>query len=458
MAAESIGPDPDGRGRSWRDVAVRVEDDAVAHRALAAVAVAALVILIVVGRRFWFAADDWAFLLTRPRLRQAEGLDAMLMAPQDGHWMVGPIIVYTAIDWLVGLGSYWPYLVVLWISHVTVVALAWAWMRRLGVSAWTVTLMTGVLLLFGAGWQNIFFAIQITYNFSLAAFLAQLLLVDHDGPIDRRDVIGAGLGIVSATSSGFGPFFAGGVGLLLVLRRRWAAAAVAVVPQVLLLAWWWSTWGGDPVGDTERAGLRFLIEWMKTGLHATFNSLVGFGVLSWSAFLLCVAIAVWPGTGRERRAPTIALVVTAVVMIGGIGLRREILGIEAAASPRYQYMVAMLVAPVLAFGLDQACRFAAWGTWFIRLLLVVALARNVVWMNERSDPWLALIENDRQTFSLVAGSPERSMAAPDRPLSTFSPDVWVGDLDRLVADGAVSSRAPVTDDERALVAEALGLP
>ena len=79
------------------------------------------------------------------------------------------------------------------------------------------------------------FAVQIVYNFSLLAFLGQSLLVDHDGPVDRRDWGGVVLSLIGVSSSGFGPFFGFGVGLLLVLRRRWTAAAVAVVPQAIAL-------------------------------------------------------------------------------------------------------------------------------------------------------------------------------------------------------------------------------
>ena len=47
---------------------------------------------------------------------------------------------------------------------------------------WTTTLVCAGLLVFGAGWENIVFAIQITYGLSMLAFLLHVLLVDHDGP------------------------------------------------------------------------------------------------------------------------------------------------------------------------------------------------------------------------------------------------------------------------------------
>lgn len=416
-----------------------------------------VVLLIVVGRRFWFAADDWAFLYTRQRVLVNESFVAMIMRPQDGHWMVWPILTFRLLHGAFGVGSYWPYLVPLWITHVGCVLLARVWMGRLGVSAWSTTLMTAVLLLFGAGWENLFFAVQIVYGFSMLAFLGQMLLVDHDGPVDQRDWWGALLGCIGVSSSGFGAFFAMGVGVLLVLRRRWRAALVAVVPQAVLLAWWWLTWGDDPAGDAATAGPVFVSDFVYRGVYSTFASLVGSYALSWSAVALCVAVAVWPRLDAARRMPIIALLTTALVMYAGVGWRRAVFGVGAAAWPRYQYMVAMMVAPVLALGLDQARRFAPWARWLPRLLLVWALARNTVWLSRGGNDWAAASTADRELFSLVAGSPQLAEVRVDRSLSTFSPDVLVIDIPELVKDGAITPRPPATEDERDAVARALGL-
>src|SRR4029079_5174070 len=203
----------------------------------------------------------------------------MLMEPQDGHWMMWPILVFRGLYNLVGTRSYWPYMLVLWATHVGAVVLAHLWMRRFGVTAWISTLMTILLLVFGAGWENLMFAVQIVYNFSLLAFLGQLLLVDHDGPLDRRDGFGVVISLIGVSSSGFGPFFGFGVGLLLVLRRRGLPAVVAVVPQALAWIWWWLTWGSDPPGE-RGSSLRFVIDWTENGLWAgvcrlTHNGLLG---------------------------------------------------------------------------------------------------------------------------------------------------------------------------------------
>jgi len=439
---------------SW---VARVESDSAARWTMWVAWPIGVLIVVVIGRNQWFARDDWAFLFTRERLHQTAGLDSMLLAPQDGHWMTWPILVFRGLDRLVGTRSYLPYLLVLWATHVGAVVLAHLWMRRFGVTAWISTLMTILLLVFGAGWENLVFAVQITYTFSLIAFLGQLLLVDHDGPLDRRDGFGVLASLIGVSSSGFGPFFGFGVGLLLVLRRRWLAAAVAVVPQALAWIWWWLTWGADPAGDRGTATLRFVIDWVEHGLWAVFGSLTGTGLLAWPAVVLCVAMAAWPGTGAYRRAPIIAMLATVFVMYIGIGTRREVFGVLASAWPRYEYMAAFIVAPTLAFGLDQIKRFASWAKWIPRVVLVLAIGRNIVWMHHGAEDWGSAARADRRLFSLVAGSDERLAARPDRAMSTFSPDVLVIDLDTLVNDGAIKRVPPTTPEERAEVATALGI-
>ncbi|HUF98415.1 MAG TPA: hypothetical protein VMM60_09820 [Ilumatobacter sp.] len=434
-----------------------VDRDRTAHLAGLAVWPVALVVLVYFGREQWFARDDWAFLLTRRAIGNGLGFDDMLMLPQDGHWMMWPLLVFRGLYEIFGLGSYWPYLIVLWITHFASVALARAWMLRFGVSAWIATLMTALLLLFGAGWENMVFAVQICYNMSLIAFLGHLLLADHDGSVDRRDYAGAALGVISVSSSGFGPFFLFGTLVLLLLRRRWRAAMIAVVPQTVALGWWWLTWGADPAGDQGSASPSFVIDFLRVGANSTLGSMTGVELLAGAGCLLCIAVATWPGTPRTVRIPTITLLVTATVMYAGVGSRREIFGIGAAGWSRYQYMAAMLIAPVVAFGLDQAHRFATWAKWVPRLLLVYAVSRNTLWLADGANFWAQQAADDRRIFSLVAGSPKRFEVPIDRSMTAFSPDVRVYDLEELVADGAITRRTPMTAAEELLVDQALGL-
>ena len=74
--------------------------------------------------------------------------------------------------------------------HLGIVVLVRKLCLRVGVTPWTATILAGTLAVFGSGWENIVFAIQLVYNLSLLAFLVHLILIDHDGPPDRRDAFG----------------------------------------------------------------------------------------------------------------------------------------------------------------------------------------------------------------------------------------------------------------------------
>ena len=424
-------------GASW---VARVESDSAARWTMWVAWPIGVLIVMVIGRNQWFARDDWAFIFTRERLHETA------RARRDAARAAGRALDDVADPRLPRAAQ--PRRHAARISRTCSccgrpMSASWCsptcWMRRFGVTAWISTLMTILLLVFGAGWENLVFAVQIVYNFSLLAFLGQLLLVDHDGPLDRRDGFGVLVSLIGVSSSGFGPFFGFGVGLLLVLRRRWLAAVVAVVPQALAWIWWWLTWGADPAGGDGTASLRFVVNWVEHGLWAVFGSLSGTGLLAWPAIVLCVAMAAWSGTGAYRRAPIIAMLATVLVMYAGIGTRREVFGVFASAWPRYQYMAAMIVAPMLAFGLDQIKRFASWARWIPRAVLLLAIARNIVWMHDGADTGSA--QSSRRPAAVLARRRFRrtgSRCPRDRSMSTFSPDVLVIDLDTLVDDGAIT--------------------
>jgi hypothetical protein len=89
---------------------------------------------------------------------------------------------------LVGL-QYTPYLVVLLVLHLTAPARLRMVMRRSGVDAWLATLTASVFVYLGAGAQDILSASQMTVVGSIVFGLTDLLLADHDGPLDRRDAL-----------------------------------------------------------------------------------------------------------------------------------------------------------------------------------------------------------------------------------------------------------------------------
>jgi hypothetical protein len=339
--------------------------------------------------------------------------------------------------------------------HVATVLLARTLCRRHGVSPWTTTVLSALLLVFGSGWENIVFAVQLTYDLSLVCFLAAVLLVDHDGPLDRRDVVGGLLAVVAVMSSGFGPFFVAGLALVLVARRRRAAAVAVAAPAGLLWAWWWLAWGSDSVGDHGRRSATGALKYARLGLTATLNSVTGQVLFAGAAFGGMVAVACWRGMPWGRRAVPVVLAAVTVVVFVGIGFERAALGIDSATVSRYQYVGAVLLIPLLGLAVDQVARYHRRALVVVHVLLAVSVVQNARLLVRDADAWAGRSGRAGRLFALVAGDPAHTTAGPGLVISQFDPDVTVGALATLVDQHAIVPVAAITDTDCAAVAAVL---
>ena len=442
--------------RVRRGVAWAGSDDG-ALWAFRAVLAGSLVVLYFVGRNQWFIRDDWAFLFTRERIHQNTGLADMLFIAQDGHWMTIPIVVYRVIHAIFGTGSYWPYLIPTMACHLGIAVLVRKLSLRVGVSPWTATILAGTLAVFGSGWENIVFAIQLVYNLSLLAFLVHLMLIDHDGPPDRRDAFGVVAGLVAVASSGFGPFFIVGTLLFMVLRRRWKAAAIATIPTALASAWWWLFWGQDPAGGSSRS-LSQMPPYVNRGLSAVFQGLTATASLVGISLIATLAVLLWRRRDAAAHDLMFSLAVTATLIYIGLGIERAGLGVETAANSRYVYVAAALLIPAFGVAVDLLARIASPALWAGRLLLIAATAMNISALRSNGNEWANRANAERSVLELIAASPALSTVEGGVAPLPFSPDVRIIDIPELIADGAIHPHAAATPAEQAAVDQALSQP
>ena len=440
-----------GRGARWG-----ASDDG-ARWAFRALLAGSVLVLYLVGRNQWFIRDDWAFIFTRERVHQASGLDAMLFMAQDGHWMTVPILIFRGIHAIFGTGSYWPYLLSAMACHFGIVVMIRKISLRVGVTQWTATILAGTLAVFGSGWENIVFAIQLTYNLSLLAFFVHLWLIDHDGPPDRRDVLGVVAGLVAVSSSGFGPFFVVGTLLFMAMRRRWKAAAIATGPTLLASAWWWLVWGQDPAGRSSRSVAQ-VPAYVNRGLSAVFQGLTSTASLVGIALIATLAVALWRNRDPAAHDLILPLAITALLTYIGVGLERSGFGVETAANSRYVYMAAALLIPVFGIAIDQLARLGSPVVWAGRLLLIGATAMNVGALRSNGNDWATRATNERNVLELVAASPKLPTVQGAVAPLPFSPDLRIVDIPELIADGAIHPHAAATPAEQAAVDAALSQP
>ncbi len=338
-------------------------------------------LVFVFGTTQWFFLDDWDFVSARHATNLGD-----LLRPHNENLSTIPILVYRAVFSLVRLHSYWPYQVGVVAAHLAVVALLWVVMRRSGVNQWMATLVAGLLILFGSGYQDIIWAFQIGFTGSLAFGLGQLLLADHDGPIDRRDAMALGLGLCALLCSGVGVTMVVVVGVACLARRGWRAAALQCVPLgVGYLIWNALAHPDGPVNPFHRSQAYVAGQVARWDLSAVRWSLVD--LAHWSALAVVLAIGLvvglalaWIPLGRQirrRQSLVIGCLVGVVVFASISGIGRWFFGTNFSRSSRYVYLTVALLLPALAVAADALVRRWRWSAPLVALSLLAGVPANI---------------------------------------------------------------------------------
>jgi hypothetical protein len=401
-----------------------------------AVEIFAAVVWLRAGRQQWFFLDEWDFLATR----EATNLDDVFR-PHFEHWTSLPVLEYRVLWEIFGLRSYLPYQVILLAAHLGSAALLRVVMRRALVAPWIATLGASAVALFGTGNENVVWAFQITFTGALMLGLVHLVLADHEGPLDRRDVYGlvAGLGSIMCAAPGL--VMVGTVGLAALFRRGWQAALFHTAPLGLIYLVWTLFYGESSQFSSKQASASAVLEFVVRGLQATFLGLAQVDLVGWIVAIAMVTGIGWLAVNRgrdalRRRAAPLALALgaicfltfTAVGRVGEYGAGR-------AVESRYLYMAAAMLVPAICVALDALARRWRLLTPIAVLLLLVGLPGNVAAMDDRS-PYLA---GDRGLVLALPSAPvAREVPRDLAPSAAFLRDVTIGWL----LDGRASGRIP----------------
>ena len=335
------------------------------------VAVTALIVsaaILWLARGFTFYFDEWTFILTAP-----DWTVATLLQPHNEHPSMLARAAYAIFLNTVGLRSYVPYMAVLLLLHATNVVLLFELVRRrsgelLGLAA------AALLLVLGAGWENLLWAFQLAWLASVALGLGMLLCLQ--GRSTRRRMSLATVFLVgSLMFSGIGLVFAVAAAVLLIAtpgRRRdlWWLVPVAVA----LMAWYlaYGRGGVEPVPPPSFANLTLMPVYLVWGVGSGAAALIGESGWAGPVLLVPAAAAVaW--TWRRNGADPLALSVAAALIAFYIvtGATRAQLGYQQSASGRYVYEGALFWLILLT----DAARNLPWrGTWRPALTACLFLA------------------------------------------------------------------------------------
>jgi hypothetical protein len=376
----------------------------------------AIPVLLWIGSYRWFLGDEWAFL----SVRSVNAHD--LLSDYNQHWHLVSMLIYRGLYSLVGLHAYWPYQLVVILLHLTTAVLLRVIMRRVGVGPWIATVAAGTFVLFGPAEDNILWAFQIGFTSSMVLGLGQLILADHDGPIDRRDWWGLGLGFLCIMTSGQVVALVAAVGLACVFRRRWKAAAFHTIPLgAAYVVWFFGTGVDTVINPTGRAfTFREYVRWMTDAAVGLFDALGYFTIIAIALVAMLVAGLLVAGRDEgwttlvRRAAVPFALLVVPIISMSAAAPSRFAIGEGGARAGRYIGIIVAATLPLLAVAADALVKRYRVLAPFVAAVFLVPIPFNVVMFGD----------NPLLTRNAFNASRNYVASLPDNPLVTQVPP-WV---------------------------------
>jgi hypothetical protein len=330
--------------------------------------VAAAAAILWLSRTYTFYFDEWDFILSASSWTWVTYLE-----PHNEHMVLIPRLIYAALLNTVGLRSYLPYMLILMALHVAVAWVLFELTRRRAGDFVAIAFATIVLVL-GAGWENLLWAFQLTFVGSVACGLGVLLALE-DPSTPRKLLLATVLLTASLMFSAVGAFFAFAAATRLVLTPTRRQELFWFAPVAVAFAAWYLAIGhtGKPTGAPGSvANLLVLPAYVVWGLAGSVGGIIGVDGIPSLGLLVLAAGAVGFAWWRHRpdqlalgaAAGLIAFYVVA-------GLSRAQIGYEQSAAGRYIYIGAVFWLILLS----DAARLLPWrGTWRPALAACVFLA------------------------------------------------------------------------------------
>jgi hypothetical protein len=373
------------RDESGRTAALRRRLETIDWRPIV-LALAALVLLVWLGRDMTFYHDEWALILKRDLSING------IQAPHNEHLSATLVVLYRVLIGTVGLGSYWPYLGVTFALHLVVAGLVYVIVRREASAGWALGAMA-VLLVLGSGGDDILWAFQSATIGAVAAGIGAIVVAPR-----RPGIAAALLTIAVATSGASLAFFVGTAVRLLLTRPR--ALPWLLIPAGLYLAWY-LTFGHSGITAMRSPSLEGVPDYMAVGLSAAAAGALGSTNLL-VGMVACVVITVavvqfWPVP-----SVVLALLAAGVAFFLIAGTVRAELGPEQAAASRYVYIVAptfIVAGAVLLARLPKAI-----GPPIGAVVLAFAFVLNLGLLFEAHDRLVSKIACERSMTPIARGS------------------------------------------------------
>ena len=303
-----------------------------------------------------------------------------LVSPYNQHWETIPIVAFQVLFLVFRLRTYVPYQLTVIVLHGIAALLLWTVMRRAGVRPWFATIAAIAFVYFGHGRQDIVLAFQFGFDSALVLGLCAVLLVDHRGAHDGRDVLAFIGSFLALMCSGVAVTMIVVAAIVVFVRRGLKATIVYVAPLAVVYLAWYESYARANFAGTPRGSVATMVGFVGSGLAATFGALGSSPVAVWAlAVLVVFGLAVAWRTRSLGAAWTLPLsfAAGALVFLSVTAFGRAYAGPGAADQSRYVDIAACLLLPLLAKSADTISIHYRHASVAVLAVLLVGMPSNV---------------------------------------------------------------------------------
>jgi hypothetical protein len=393
-------------------------------------------VLLYATRSMWFFGDDWKFLIERRDLWNHGHRVAFLFDPHNEHLSTLPAVTFLVLESVFGLGSAFPFMVVVVAGHVAILWAVRTALVRAHVGMVGRIVALGWLGFFGAGAEDLVWPFQLGFIWGLAFSLWGLLLVLDDRSTVRRNALASLLFLLGLFTAGTAIAIVVVGGVSLMCRMAWRRAVYVFAVPVAAYGAWYVLYGKSRMPKHPTA-LTQVIPYLTRGVSFGLDQTVAFAGLGLVlGFGALVVLAVVPrfATIDRRIAVALASSIGVFYLLGGIG--RGYFGPEQATAGRYVYICGALSIPVLVVVADRIVGIVPKILPVVGVLVLIAILGNIGMFVAERDQWFARSNAQRGIIELAALHARAPITDPHTiPDPTYNPDVNMGGLAELEAAG-----------------------
>ena len=321
------------------------------------VAIISFALSLWINRHTWFIGDDFAILTDRYFAASDGNWSQALLLPHNDHLVALPILVFIGLGNVFGLDNHLVYMLPAIFMHIAILLAVAIILKKRCASTLTALSAVCCVAFMSAGYEVLMMATNMAHVAPIFLGLYQLILVDHDGDISKRDIVATLLGVIAVICAGTSIPIIAIIALFLTLQRQFKRAfLIAVPPAVLWLMWFieYGTLNHGVKGDTQYTTFvktTQIAQYVIKGLQGSLEAISHISGSSTFLIILCFLGLYKKSIKSKAILMPFCMAVGSVLFYSITGFSR--VTFDEPTSGRYVYLGAIFIIPLVFIGIES---------------------------------------------------------------------------------------------------------